>query len=356
MIVSYKGLASSLLVSASLAVSLGVFNPQQAQAASVSAQSSVSVSAAQTGVIVSSVRLRTAPSTNGKVLKYLNKGDQVVILEETNSYWYKVRTVDGDVGYTSRGEQYIQVAAAQAVQTAVIQATVRLRDTPSTSGQITGYLYKDDQVAILEVPNSYWYKVRTANGNVGYTSSSDQYILVDEGTALPVPAPTPVPTPVPTPTPAPVPTAPPQAAVIESVIAAGMGYLGTPYEFGSSRSDTSTFDCSDFIRQIFMDAANLKLPADSRQQGDWIKQNSTVVTDISGLKRGDLMFFTDYQGSSVSAYAGIDKLTARITHVAMYLGDGQLLQTYSVTSGGVRVDKLSASWMNRFLYGGSVIR
>lgn len=105
-----------------------------------------------------------------------------------------------------------------------------------------------------------------------------------------------------------------------------------------------------------MDALNLKLPADSRQQGDWIKQNSTVVTDISGLKRGDLMFFMDYKGTSTAAYAGIDKSTARITHVAMYLGDGQLLHTYSVTSGGVKVDKLSASWMNRFLYGGSVIR
>ncbi|MNL72947.1 hypothetical protein D3C87_1983440 [compost metagenome] len=68
------------------------------------------------------------------------------------------------------------------------------------------------------------------------------------------------------------------------------------------------------------------------------------------------MFFMDYKGSSDSAYAGIDKSTARITHVAMYLGDGKLLQTYSVASGGVRVDNLSASWMKRFLYGGSVIR
>ncbi|CQR58287.1 C40 family peptidase [Paenibacillus riograndensis] len=360
MIVPHKRIAASLLVSASLALSSGVFNPQQVQAASVAANSSITASAAQTGVIISSVRLRSEPSTSGKVLKYLNKGDQVAILEETNSYWYKVRTAGGDVGYTSRGEQYISVAAAPAAQTGVIQATVRLREAPSTSGQVIGYLYTGDRVTIVEETNSYWYKVRTANGNVGYTSSSDQYIAADGGTATPAPAPAPVPTPAPAPTPvpapAPVPTAPPQANVIESVIAAGMGYLGTPYEFGSSRSDTSTFDCSDFIRQIFMDAANLKLPADSRQQGDWIKQNSTVVTDISGLKRGDLMFFMDYKGSSDSAYAGIDKSTARITHVAMYLGDGQLLQTYSVASGGVRVDKLSASWMKRFLYGGSVIR
>ncbi|MBW4083753.1 SH3 domain-containing protein [Paenibacillus sp. S150] len=348
MIVSHKQLAASLLVSASLAVSLGVFNPQQVQAASVSSNASIAASTGQTGVIVASVRLRTAPSTNGQVLKYLDKGDQVVILEETNSYWYKVRTANGDVGYTSRGTQYISVNAAPATQTAVIQSTVRLRETPSTSGQVMGYLYKGDQVTILEQTNSYWYKVRTAKGNVGYTSASDQYISTGGGTAAPAPVPAPAPTPVP--------ANPSQSAVIESVIAAGMGYLGTPYEYGSSRSDTSTFDCSDFIRQIFLDAANLKLPADSRQQGDWIKQNSSVVTDISALKRGDIMFFMDYKGSSASAYAGVDKSTARITHVAMYLGDGQLLQTYSVASGGVRVDNLSASWMNRFLYGGSVIR
>lgn len=105
-----------------------------------------------------------------------------------------------------------------------------------------------------------------------------------------------------------------------------------------------------------MDALNLKLPADSRQQGDWVKSNSTVVTSTSGLKRGDLMFFMDYKGNSASAYAGIDKSKARISHVAMYLGDGQIIHTYSVASGGVKVDQLSASWTNRFLFGGSVIR
>ncbi|WP_025701276.1 C40 family peptidase, partial [Paenibacillus forsythiae] len=153
-----------------------------------------------------------------------------------------------------------------------------------------------------------------------------------------------------------VPAASPAAGGIEPVIARGMSYLGTPYEFGSSRSDVSTFDCSDFVRQIYLEAANIKLPADSRQQGNWIKTNSSAVTDISGLKRGDLMFFMSYKGSSAAAYAGIDKSAQTITHVALYLGDGQILHTYSVSSGGVRVDKLSASWTNRFLFGGSVIR
>ncbi|MEK3838278.1 MULTISPECIES: C40 family peptidase [unclassified Paenibacillus] len=365
MIVSRKKITASLWVSASLALSLGVFSPGQAFAATDSSITTLAASAGQTGIIEASVRLRTDPSTSSTVLKYLNKGDQVVILEAANSYWYKVRTAEGIVGYMSSGDSYIRVgtASAPASRTAVIQATVRVRETPATSGQVVGYLYKNDQVTILEETNSYWYKIRTANGTVGYTSSSDQYITAGASsppapaTPAPTPAPvqTPVPAPVPTPAPAPVPTAG-QTAVIERVISVGMGYLGTPYEYGSDRNNTSTFDCSDFIRQIFMDAANLKLPADSRQQGDWVKQNSGAVTDVSGLKRGDLMFFMDYKGTSPSAYAGINKSTARITHVAMYLGDGKLLHTYSVSSGGVRVDNLSASWMNRFLYGGSVIR
>lgn len=275
MITSPKKLAATLLVSASLAVSWGVFSPQKALAASVS-NTAVTAANGSTATIQSSVRLREAPSTSKKVLEYLNRGEQVTILEKTNKYWYKVRTVEG---------------------------------------------------------------------TVGYTSSSSQYISAGGGSTTPAPAPQPTPTP-------PVQS----AAGIEKVIAAGMGYLGTPYEFGSSRSNTSTFDCSDFIRQIFINAANLKLPADSRQQGAWVKENSTAVTDISALKRGDLMFFMSYRGNSASAYAGINKSSAKITHVGMYLGDGQILHTYSVSSGGVRVDKLSASWMNRFLYGGSVIR
>lgn len=352
MITSQKKLAATLLVSVSLAVSWGVFSPQQALAASVSKNNAITAVSAVTGTIESSVRLRTSPSTSGSVVGYLNRGDKVTILEQPNDYWYKIRTSEGIVGYTSAGEQYIRVASgsskAASGQPGVIQSSVRLREAPSMSGKVLEYLDRGDKVTILEQPDSYWYKVRTANGTVGYTSSADQYISAGGGMTTPAPAPAE--------TPASAPSRPAQSARIEQVITAGMGYLGTPYEYGSSRDNPSTFDCSDFIRQIFLDAANLKLPADSRQQGAWVKENSTAVTDISALKRGDLMFFMDYRGNSASAYAGVNKSSARITHVGMYLGDGQIMHTYSVSSGGVRVDKLSASWVNRFLYGGSVIR
>ncbi|MFD2880868.1 SH3 domain-containing protein [Paenibacillus rhizoplanae] len=103
MIVSRKKFTASLWVSASLALSLGVFNPGQAFAATDSSISTLAASTGQTGIIEASVRLRTDPSNSSTILKYLNKGDQVVILEAAGSYWYKVRTAEGIVGYTSSG-------------------------------------------------------------------------------------------------------------------------------------------------------------------------------------------------------------------------------------------------------------
>ncbi|KGE20974.1 SH3 domain-containing C40 family peptidase [Paenibacillus wynnii] len=352
MIQSHKKLKASLLVSAVLVVSLGAISPAPSAAASTSSSISATAFAVQTAIIQSSVRLRTAPSTSSNVLSYLSKGDVVTILEKTNNYFYKVRNADGEVGYTSSGTQYISlipVPVTPTLQTALIQSSVRLRSAPSTSSKVLLYLSKDDVVTILEKTNDYFYKVRTAGGVVGYSSSMDQYIQL-----IPVKSEVPeitLPQPVP-----PVPEASPIATGIEDVIRVGMKYLGTPYEFGSSRSNSDTFDCSDFTRQIFLEGKQFQLPYDSRQQGDWIKGNSKAVMDVSSLKRGDLMFFMSYKGSTASAYAGIDKLAERITHVALYLGDGQMLHTYSVDSGGVKVDKLSASWMNRFLYGGSVIQ
>jgi cell wall-associated NlpC family hydrolase len=142
---------------------------------------------------------------------------------------------------------------------------------------------------------------------------------------------------------------------VELVIAAGLSYLGTPYEFGSSRENTTTFDCSDFIRQSFLDGIGLTLPSDSRQQGDYIRDllHDRVITDWTKLKRGDLMFFMGYKGSDESAYTEIDKLTETIKHVGIYLGDGEILHTYSEASGGVKVNAVTDSkWEQRFLFGG----
>lgn len=246
------------------------------------------------------------------------------------------------------------VQSASASQTGVIQSSVNLRDKPSLSSRVLGLVKTGEKVKILEKSSAYFYKIKTSAGKTGYISTDGKYIRVGQASAgssssgisnsqnngsSSASKPTQS-----------------ASAAIEKVVRTGMKYLGTPYEYGSDRNTTKTFDCSDFIRQIFKEGAGLTLPADSRQQGSWIKENRSPVYSSSKLKRGDLVFFMSYRGSSSSAYSGIDKSKQRITHVALYLGDGKLLHTYSQKAGGVVVTDFTNSWKNRFMYGGSVLK
>ncbi|SMF90740.1 Cell wall-associated hydrolase, NlpC family [Paenibacillus uliginis N3/975] len=246
--------------------------------------------------------------------------------------------------YTYGSTTYAAAAsnAQVSVQQGKANGNVNLRSKPSTSGKIVAKINKGEKVQIVKKSSSSWYEVKTSSGKQGYASS--KYIVPggstntvgsssnnnSNGSAS-------------------------SSVMVENAIKAGMKYLGTPYEFGSDRNTTTTFDCSDFVRRAFLEGTGIKLPSSSRTQGDWIKDKGTAVSKISNLKRGDLVFFMSYKGSSASNYAGLDKSKQRITHVAIYLGDNKLLHTYSQKSGGVLVGNFSDSWKNRFLFGGSVI-
>jgi cell wall-associated NlpC family hydrolase len=380
-----------LMTSAALLAAIHVA-PGQVDAAASTA------STGQKAVIQAAVKLRSGPSTTGDVVSFMKQGEAVTVLEKTNSYWYKIKTSDGVTGYTSSSDKYIKIGAtsvaaavtssasrkpeaaesvknvsakeavasvnSSAGQTkATIQTSVRLRAEASTSSEVLGYLNAGDVVTITDPSNAYWFKVTNADGTVGYVSSSPQYIRIGEGVVVQQPVSAPVTT-TPDTTAIPVTASPASttnmfsgdaAAAIEQVINTGMTYLGTPYEYGSDRNSTATFDCSAFTRQIFRQAVGIQLPADSRSQGEWIKQNSQPNTDMTTLKRGDLLFFTNYNASS-GAYTSLDNSSQTITHVAVYLGDNKLLHTFSVAGGGVKVTDFSKPWQDRFLFGGSVIQ
>jgi cell wall-associated NlpC family hydrolase len=143
----------------------------------------------------------------------------------------------------------------------------------------------------------------------------------------------------------------------QKVIAAGSKYLGVPYEFGSDRKTTTTFDCSDFVRTAFWEGLRLKLPFDSRTQADYVRKVGRTNADWRSLQPGDIMFFMSYRGSKAGSYSGINKSAQRITHDGIYLGNGKMLHTYSKESGGVRVDNIAGKhWGYRFIFGGSAIR
>lgn len=145
------------------------------------------------------------------------------------------------------------------------------------------------------------------------------------------------------------------AATRQKVIRTGFRFLGTPYEFGSNRSTTRTFDCSDFIRHIYRVGARITLPADSRSQAAYVKRKGMTTTNWRNLKPGSIMFFMAYKGNNKSTYSRLNKSKQRITHNAIYLGNGRILHTYSKKSGGVRIDSIKGKQFEyRFIFGGRV--
>lgn len=147
-----------------------------------------------------------------------------------------------------------------------------------------------------------------------------------------------------------------KSSKIEATIKLGNKFKGTPYEFGSNRNTTRTFDCSDFVKHIFKQAAGITLPGSSATQAAWVKKNSTVKTSWSSLKRGDLVFFMSYKGSKASNYSKLNKSKQKVTHVGIYLGNGKILHTYSKKSGGVRIDSVKGThWEHRMIFGGSAV-
>ncbi|WP_139491853.1 C40 family peptidase [Brevibacillus dissolubilis] len=156
-----------------------------------------------------------------------------------------------------------------------------------------------------------------------------------------------------TPTPAPAP-APASTDIAEKVIQAGLKYLGTPYEYASTRSTKTTMDCSEFTMWAYKEGAGIDMGrGGATSQSKYVKANGVYFHDVNQLKRGDLIFFMKYRGYKASDYTGIDAATQSITHIGIYMGDNKVLHTYSKESGGVKItDFQGTSWGYRFIAGG----
>lgn len=102
-------------------------------------------------------------------------------------------------------------------------------------------------------------------------------------------------------------------------------YLNTPYLWGGTSKHG--IDCSAFIQAVMYQALGVALPRTSYEQ-------SNVGVDVAreDLKFGDLLFF-DTRGRG------------RVSHVAMYVGDGYFVHSGSKT--GVAVASLDSEFYSR---------
>ena len=117
----------------------------------------------------------------------------------------------------------------------------------------------------------------------------------------------------------------------KDLLATGLRFLGVPYLWGGT--SIKNVDCSGFTRSVYFTNGVL-LPRNASQQarvGEDVgifKDNGDV--DWSGLLPGDLLFW---------GKAATDSTKERITHVGMYIGDGQFIHSSQV----VRINSLDSS-------------
>lgn len=110
----------------------------------------------------------------------------------------------------------------------------------------------------------------------------------------------------------------------ENLIKTGKRFLGQPYLWGGTSS--KALDCSGFVKTCFY-LNGVILQRDASQQvlyGEQVDNLNDISKDFINLKPGDLLFWGN-------------KKTNRITHVGLYIGNGQ----YIHSSGKVKINSFN---------------
>ena len=276
-------------------VTIGVSVPVMALALSATA----SFANSNEGTVTAdALNVRSGPSTSYGITTKLYKGDKVEILETSNG-WHKIKASNGKIGWVSG--DYIKVSSGSTSQpsTSTTKATVTATSLNVRSGAGTSYsvitkLSKGTVVDVIESASNGWKKIKTSNGTIGWVSGSYLANGVVEQTSTP------------------------STNKVQAVIDLAHKQLGKPYVWGAE--GPNSFDCSGLIYYVYKNAAGITLPRTSSAQ-----YSAGVAVSRSNLKAGDLIF------SSTDG-------TGNITHVAIYVGDGQMIHAPRT---GKNVEKVS---------------
>ena len=236
-------------------------------------------------VNANSVRLRLGPSTDYSIVGMYSKNTAAKVSGETGD-WYEV-SINGTYGYMSK--QYVSLSSNNtasggntAAPTETLNTTgivtgngVRMRGGPGTSYATVGYYDTGIRLTVTGKTGN-WYAV-SYNGLSGYMSA-DYVRLSSSGSEA------------------------------DKIIATAKEFLGTPYVYGGA--SPKGFDCSGFIYYLFGQYGySLRRGATSQYN------NNGTYVEKSQLIPGDLVFFS----------GGGDP----ISHVGMYIGDGQFIHSSS---------------------------
>jgi cell wall-associated NlpC family hydrolase len=128
------------------------------------------------------------------------------------------------------------------------------------------------------------------------------------------------------------------AELAAQVVQTAVDLMGTPYKWGGT--DENGFDCSGLIKYAY-EYHQIIIPRVSRDQ---VRTGTFVEPRVDQLRPGDILGFS------------VER--ARVSHVGLYVGNGQFIHS---ASGGVRISSLTTTdansrwWQRRFVVARRVI-
>ena len=262
-----------------------------------------STSTTKATVTATSLNVRSGAGTSYSVITKLPKGTVVDVLESASNGWKKIKTSGGTTGWVSgeylttgsAGNSSTNNSTSQTSYKATVNTdSLNMRKGAGTSYSVITKLSKGTVVDVLESASNGWKKIKTSNGTTGWVSGSYLANGVVEQPSTP------------------------STNKVEAVIDLTHKQLGKPYVWGAE--GPNSFDCSGLIYYVYKNAASITLPRTSSDQ-----YSAGVAVSRSNLKAGDLIF------SSTDG-------TGNITHVAIYVGDGQMIHA---PRNGKNVEKVS---------------
>ena len=266
------------------------------------------------------LRLRAKADSGSVVLSMAYKGDKVDVLADVGNGWYQV-SLNGVTGYMS-GEYLKASWNTQAANTTTVTQQVAPAASSPASGNVKVNLSAGEvlnlrsgastqsgklasipggTVLALEGTSGSWYKV-TYNGVTGYVSAEYMVSTTESvGTVAPVAS---------------------SNSAGSSIVALAKQFLGCPYVYGAS--GPNAFDCSGFTSYVYRQVG-ISIPHGATSQ----YRGGTPVSR-EDVQPGDLVFIAD------PAYcAGYP-----ISHVGIYIGNGQFIHASSNRGEGVTISNI----------------
>lgn len=251
------------------------------------------------GLIRNSVaNLRSFPRHSSQLVTQSLMGAPVKVYKK-NGGWYLIRTVENYIAWVDDGGLTLmnkkEMDRWQQSQRLVFTDLLgKAYMSPAMQKEVTDLVLG---VVVQVVKNTDPLEIRLPDGRLAY-ANANQFQALEEWSK----------------------TVKPTA---EKTLKIAKSLLGRPYLWGG----TSVYgmDCSGFTKTIFL-KQGLILPRDASQQ---VKVGKPIELDkdLSQLRPGDLIFFGSLR----------DDGSERITHVAIYMGDGKIIHA----TGRVRIESLN---------------